>query len=171
MREYINIIETVLLNEHFFEQGDLSDAMLGLNVFTDTEDDGLEGFDEEFVETYREEAEAVRRQIMALPLIPLSADMVAALEEAHYDGSDAYEEGMEETLGSIYDEQLELCNIMIEDIKLIAADKDLLLTSFLNVMKGGHYHADNLLSAIDSLRKSGTNYPEFAAIEKSLKAG
>jgi hypothetical protein len=177
MREYIKIIETMMLREFIFSHGDTVQSMLQLNVFLDMEEPEQMGFSEEFIEEWRGESDLLRKRIESMPPLPLLPEMVDALEDVHYDGSDAYQEGEEETLSSLYSNQLDVCEEICGQIDEILADptaaKDMIIRSLLTAVKnnsGSPALANSMITTISALRNQGYDYPELASIEKSLRS-
>lgn len=176
MRNYINLVESMMLYEYIVEPNEGPGSMLVLNVFKDMlyDADGIrdEIFSPEDIENYEPDAKALAARIDALPNVPLPEMMSNALEDAMYDGSDAYEDGMQETLMSIYDEQLELCDTMVESLEtlLLSENKDEIVR-FLLTMIREEPDSNDALAWIKILRERGKDYPEFETIEKSMKVG
>lgn len=191
MREYINLVESMMLNEFtIMKVGDVPRDILNLNVITDTlgmdSENVIGDLSPAFVKKYKKLATSMARRIKALPQIPLSPTMVNAIDFVyHVDPSthgapEYYEPGSEKELAKIYDKQLEMCNRVVTELEQMQANpekqKHELITSILKMIKQpngvGHPLSDrDALAMIAALRNVGLDYPEFDAIEKSLKSG
>lgn len=179
MREHIDLVESMILKEFMFQVGDGPGAMFELNVFTDTigEDPMVDEMPRGMARKYTKLAKAMADRIWALPNMPLLPTMIRELEDAWYDGSDAYDDGMYDALEEIYDEQLKTCDKVIGEIEQILANPEsartIVITNLLNMIKNGPGDETTrlrILDMIDSMRDMGMDYPEFDAIEKSLKS-
>lgn len=179
MREYIQIVESMMLREFMFAQGDPIQAMLDLNVFADLAEESLEDnpLDPKFVKSYQPTVEKMRERIESMPPIPLLPTMIDKLEREYYDGSDAYEEGFEEALGEIYDQQLKTCEEICNEMQLVLKDptkaKDMVIRSILTTIKRNPGSSDmkhRMIKVIDGLRSQGYDFPELTAIEKSIRS-
>lgn len=178
MREYIRLIETILLKETHYMVGDTVQALLGLNVFYDLEDE--EGFDEigfppDFVAHWRQQSDPTRKRILSMPPIPLLPTMIDQLENMQYDGSDAYDPDDESALEGIYRDQLDfaekICDQMAQILKDPIAAKETILKYLLTKVKqdmGQQWSTPQIKRMIQNLRNQGYDYPEFKAIEKSI---
>lgn len=176
---HTKLLEAMLLREFIFSHGDPVQTMLDLNVFADLDEDGMEfnDADPDFVEEWQQTSAPLRKRIESMPRIPLLPTMIDRLEQEHYDGSDAYEEGFEEDLGRIYGRQLRVCKEICDQIDEIVKDpnkaKDMILRSLLTAIKGNTGSpvlSHSMMKTISALRDQGYDYPELVSIEKSLKA-
>lgn len=178
MRDYIKLIETILLKENHYQVGDPIQALLGLNVFSDLED--VEAFDEigfapEFVAKWRRQSDSTRNRILSMPGIPLLPTMIEELEDMQYDGSDAYDPDLVSDLEGIYVDQLafaeKICDQMAQLLKDPMVAKDMIIKYLLTVVKqdmGQQWAKPQIERMIKNLRAQGYDYPEFAVIKKSI---
>lgn len=180
MRKYINIVEASLLNEYFVKPGEMPDSILELNVFQDLldlKDDEMD--DGRFPDTmsidrikqYQSAAENIATMIKQLPEFPLLPDMVSSVEDAWYDGSDAYEDP--ELLTGIYDNQLQVCKNIAQQIqeltsKTPAEIKKTVLKSIIDYIKTDYFIIYDIKILIESLISHGFDYPEFDVIVRHL---
>lgn len=191
MREYINLVESMMLNEFtLMKVGDPPKNILNLNVITDTlgmdSENVIGDLSPAFVKKYKKLATAMARRIKALPHIPLSPTMVNAIDFVyHVDPSthgapEYYEPGSEKELSKIYDKQLEMCNRVVTELEQMQRDpekqKTELISSILKMIKQpkgiGHPLSDSdAMVMVTALRNAGLDYPELDTIEKSMKAG
>lgn len=180
MRNYINLVESMMLNEFLLEVGDGPNGMFELNVFTDTigEDPIVDELPQRMARKYTKLANAMAKRIESLPNMPLLPTMVRELEDTWYDGSDAYDDDLYDALEEIYDEQLKVCEKVIGEIEQIHANpahaKTIVITNLLNMIKsmpGDKNMKMSVLGMIDSMREIGMDYPEFDVMERSLKSG
>lgn len=180
MREYIDIVEHIMLNEYIFDYGETPQVMLQLNVFEDMFGEGAEYHDEydpAFIEKYQSLADEMRARIESLPDEPLLPTMIRKLEDVYYDGSEAYDQGMEDSLGEVYDAQLKACDEVIKEINIVdrnpAKKKDIIISSMLKMIKDNPSSDTvhrRIMQMIEALRGVGLDYPELETIEKSIKS-
>ena len=85
MREYITIVESMMLREFMFSQGDPIQAMFDLNVFADLSGEGLDDnpLDPEFIKRYQAMSAKMRERIESMPPVPLLPTMVDRIEQEY----------------------------------------------------------------------------------------
>lgn len=180
MRKYIDIVESSILNEYIVALGEPPTAMLHLNLFEDMLYGQLDelGFEKDDLEKYKKIAGNLSKTITDLPAIPLPPDLIDQIENAWYDGSDAYEDP--DTLKSIYDHQIQVCENLIEEINLLLKTPDIkktILSSIINRIKDMNKRSGRLTDfdikhirdTIQNLKTHGFDYPEYQTIEKILE--
>lgn len=183
MRHYINLVESMMLNEHgIINPGSTTkDIIRTFNVFVDLlgmDNANITGdLSKQFLKRYKKLAAATAKRLEAVSDIPLTPMMAWQANNAWHDGEDYYPPGSEKELSELYANQLDTCDKIAAELENLKMDpalmKNEMLTSILKMIKheGNKPNAKkNAMAMLNALRKAGMDYPELAAIEKSTNA-